>query len=68
MAAGNEDGIKHCTSNVLYSLQHVGNSIRPRRMPGGLVRPDRDRAAATYSTTGPGPDSATISPTGIRRS
>jgi multimeric flavodoxin WrbA len=26
---GNEDGIKHCASNVLYSLQHIGFCIPP---------------------------------------
>ena len=27
---GNEDGIKHCAMNILYSLQHVGYSIPPQ--------------------------------------
>ena len=27
---GNEDGIKHCSMNILYSLQHVGYSIPPQ--------------------------------------
>ena len=27
---GNEDGIKHCSMNLLYSLQHVGYSIPPQ--------------------------------------
>src|SRR5512145_1526970 len=26
---GNEDGIKHCASNLLYSLQHIGYTIPP---------------------------------------
>jgi multimeric flavodoxin WrbA len=26
---GNEDGVKHCTSNLLYSLQHIGYTIPP---------------------------------------
>jgi multimeric flavodoxin WrbA len=26
---GNEDGIKHCASNILYSLQHIGYTIPP---------------------------------------
>jgi multimeric flavodoxin WrbA len=26
---GNEDGIKHCAMNILYSLQHVGFTIPP---------------------------------------
>ena len=27
---GNEDGIKHCAMNMLYSLQHVGYTIPPQ--------------------------------------
>lgn len=26
---GNEDGVKHCTMNTLYSLQHIGFTIPP---------------------------------------
>lgn len=26
---GNEDGIKHCAQNILYSLQHIGYAIPP---------------------------------------
>src|SRR5688500_10634666 len=29
LITGNEDGIKHCAMNVLYSLQHLGYSIPP---------------------------------------
>ncbi len=28
---GNEDGVKHCAMNVLYSLQHLGYTIPTRR-------------------------------------
>ena len=31
LITGNEDGIKHCAQNVLYSLQHVGYTIPPER-------------------------------------
>ncbi|HEY7718391.1 MAG TPA: flavodoxin family protein, partial [Pedococcus sp.] len=27
---GNEDGIKNCASNILYSLQHIGYTIPPQ--------------------------------------
>jgi len=27
---GNEDGVKHCAMNTLYSLQHLGYSIPPQ--------------------------------------
>lgn len=35
LITGNEDGIKHCSMNVLYSLQHIGFTIPPSPMPGG---------------------------------
>jgi multimeric flavodoxin WrbA len=31
---GNEDGIKHCAMNVLYSLQHLGYTIPPQADAG----------------------------------
>jgi len=38
---GNEDGIKHCSSNILYSLQHIGYTIPPQADAGwiGAVGP-----------------------------
>lgn len=38
---GNEDGIKHCAMNVLYSLQHLGYTIPPQADAGwiGAVGP-----------------------------
>lgn len=33
---GNEDGIKHCASNILYSLQHLGCSIPPNADAGWI--------------------------------
>lgn len=33
---GNEDGIKHCAMNVLYSLQHVGFMIPPQADAGWI--------------------------------
>ncbi|WP_237320239.1 flavodoxin family protein [Streptomyces sp. JJ36] len=30
LITGNEDGIKHCAMNVLYSLQHLGYTIPPQ--------------------------------------
>jgi multimeric flavodoxin WrbA len=33
---GNEDGIKHCASNVLYSLQHIGCVIPPQADAGWI--------------------------------
>jgi multimeric flavodoxin WrbA len=41
LITGNEDGIKHCASNVLYSLQHIGYVVLPQADAGwiGAVGP-----------------------------
>ncbi len=36
IVTGNEDGIKHCAMNVLYSLQHVGYTIAPQSDSGWI--------------------------------
>ncbi len=36
LITGNEDGIKHCAMNVLYSLQHLGYSIPPQSDAGWI--------------------------------
>jgi multimeric flavodoxin WrbA len=36
LITGNEDGIKHCAMNVLYSLQHVGYTIPPQADAGWI--------------------------------
>ena len=33
---GNEDGVKHCAANLLYSLQHIGYSIPPAADSGWI--------------------------------
>lgn len=33
---GNEDGVKHCAMNILYSLQHVGFTIPPQADAGWI--------------------------------
>ncbi len=33
---GNEDGIKHCAMNILYSLQHIGCTIPPQAHAGWI--------------------------------
>lgn len=33
---GNEDGIKHCSMNILYSLQHLGCTIVPQADAGWI--------------------------------
>jgi multimeric flavodoxin WrbA len=36
LITGNEDGIKHCAMNVLYSLQHLGYTIPPQADSGWI--------------------------------
>ncbi|MFI5625492.1 flavodoxin family protein [Nocardioides sp. NPDC051685] len=36
LITGNEDGVKHCAMNVLYSLQHIGYSIPPQADAGWI--------------------------------
>jgi multimeric flavodoxin WrbA len=36
LVTGNEDGIKHCAQNVLYSLQHIGYTIPPQADAGWI--------------------------------
>lgn len=36
LITGNEDGVKHCAMNVLYSLQHIGFSIPPQADAGWI--------------------------------
>ncbi len=33
---GNEDGVKHCAMNVIYSLQHIGYTIPPQADAGWI--------------------------------
>ena len=36
LVTGNEDGIKHCSMNILYSLQHLGYTIPPQADAGWI--------------------------------
>ena len=36
LLTGNEDGIKHCAQNILYSLQHIGYTIPPQADAGWI--------------------------------
>jgi multimeric flavodoxin WrbA len=36
LISGNEDGLKHCAMNVLYSLQHIGFTIPPQADAGWI--------------------------------
>jgi multimeric flavodoxin WrbA len=54
LITGNEDGIKHCASNVLYSLQHIGYTIAPQSDAGWI------------GEAGPGPSYGDEQPDGTR--
>jgi multimeric flavodoxin WrbA len=54
LITGNEDGIKHCASNVLYSLQHVGYTVPPQADAGWI------------GEAGPGPSYGDELPDGSR--
>ena len=65
LITGNEDGVKHCAMNILYSLQHLGYAIAPQADAGWI------------GEAGPGPElprrglrrhRTTTSPTATRRS
>ena len=36
LVTGNEDGVKHCAMNILYSLQHLGYVIPPQADAGWI--------------------------------
>jgi len=36
LITGNEDGVKHCAMNILYSLQHLGYAIAPQADAGWI--------------------------------
>lgn len=36
LITGNEDGVKHCAMNILYSLQHIGYAIPPAADAGWI--------------------------------
>jgi multimeric flavodoxin WrbA len=50
LLTGNEDGVKHCAMNVLYSLQHLGYTIPPQADAGWI------------GAAGPGPPTSTPAP------
>lgn len=61
LITGNEDGLKHCAMNILYSLQHIGYAIPPRRP----TRAGSARQARAPATSIPAPAALrTTSPTG----
>ena len=54
LVTGNEDGVKHCAMNILYSLQHLGYVI-PAQADAGWI-----------GEAGPGPPTSTRAPAAPR--
>lgn len=55
LLTGNEDGVKHCASNILYSLQHIGYTIPPAADAGwiGEIGPGASYGDATDDSDTP---------------
>ena len=64
LITGNEDGIKHCAMNILYSLQHLGYTIPPQADAGWIGEAGPGPSYLDPDSGGPG----TISPTATPRS
>ena len=64
LVTGNEDGVKHCAMNVLYSLQHLGYTIPPQADAGWIGEAGPGRRTSTRARAG----RRTTSRTGTRRS
>ena len=47
LITGNEDGVKHCAQNVLYTLKHIGYTIPPQADRDGSAKPGRVRPIST---------------------
>jgi multimeric flavodoxin WrbA len=62
LLTGNEDGVKHCAMNVLYSLQHLGYTIPPRPTPAGSARPAPGPPTSTRARVVPRTTSPTATP------
>ena len=56
LVTGNEDGIKHCAMNVLYSLQHLGFAIPPQADAGWIGEAGPGPSYLDEGSGGPGND------------
>jgi multimeric flavodoxin WrbA len=56
LITGNEDGIKHCSMNVLYSLQHLGYTIPPQADAGWIGEAGPGPSYLDPDSGGPGND------------
>jgi multimeric flavodoxin WrbA len=56
LVTGNEDGVKHCAMNVLYSLQHLGYTIPPQADAGWIGEAGPGPSYLDAGSGGPGND------------
>ena len=56
LITGNEDGIKHCAANILYSLQHIGYLIPPQADAGWIGAVGPGPSYLDEGSGGPGND------------
>jgi multimeric flavodoxin WrbA len=56
LVTGNEDGIKHCSMNILYSLQHLGYVIPPQADAGWIGEAGPGPSYLDEGSGGPGND------------
>jgi multimeric flavodoxin WrbA len=56
LITGNEDGVKHCAMNVLYSLQHLGYTIPPQADAGWIGEAGPGPSYLDPGSGGPGND------------
>ena len=54
LITGNEDGIKHCSMNILYSLQHLGYTIPPQADAGWIGEAGPGPSYLDEGSGGPG--------------
>jgi multimeric flavodoxin WrbA len=56
LLTGNEDGVKHCAMNLLYSLQHLGYTIPPQADAGWIGEAGPGPSYLDPGSGGPGND------------
>lgn len=59
LVTGNEDGVKHCAMNILYSLQHLGYVIPPQADAGWIGEAGPGPSYLDPGSGGPGNDFTT---------
>lgn len=62
LITGNEDGVKHCAMNVLYSLQHLGYTIPPQADAGWIGEAAPAPPTSTPDQAAPTTTSPTATP------